>query len=293
MRVVQFGKFYSCLLCSSPELQELKGYEKKYLVICRDCNFVFCNRVPTQDELKNHYLDYPRDKEISPITISRYHQLLDYFERFRKTNNIIDVGCGDGHFLQVAKTRNWNVYGVEFTKEAVEVCQSKGIEMKIGPLSKNCYSADFFDIITSFEVIEHINNPSQEAQAFQKFLRTGGLLYVTTPNFNSISRNLVGSNWGIIGYPEHLCYYTRSTLTKLFAEFRFQRIKSSTTGLSLNRITQSDKSQFCQNGIVNMDFAIREKAERTAIVRWLKIGVNFILNLFSKGDDLKAYFIKL
>ena len=206
-----FNQFDTCVLCGSPHLVLLKGYEQNYLVKCSSCDFVFCQRKPTAEELKVHYGLYPRANAISEITLKRYSGLLDAFEPYRKTNNIIDVGCGDGFFLEVAKRRKWNVFGTEFTKEAIDVCEQKGIQMTVSPLNSNLYPSDFFDIITSFEVIEHINNPKEELKSFYSILRKGGIVYVTTPNFNSISRNILKSRWNIIEYPEHLSYYTTRT----------------------------------------------------------------------------------
>src|SRR5688572_25191665 len=125
--------FNKCIICSSLKIVELKGYEDNYLVKCSGCGFVFSKKKPTDHELERHYSLYPRSGAISSITIKRYHQLLDKFEKYRVTNNLIDVGCGDGFFLETAKKRGWNVYGTEFTDEAIEVCERKGISMKKSP----------------------------------------------------------------------------------------------------------------------------------------------------------------
>ena len=285
-------QFDTCLLCGSHKLRTLIGYETNFLVQCNNCHFVFCQRKPTSLELTEHYLKYTRANFISPITINRYEELLEGFEKFRKSNNIIDVGCGDGYFLEAAKKRNWNVYGTEFTEEAIALCKQKGIDMQKGTLNTNHYTEGFFDVITSFEVIEHINNPLPEVKAFHNILRVGGLVYVTTPNFNSISRNFLGPSWNIIEYPEHLSYYTKKTLTNLFRSFKFQLLDISTTGISINRIKRSNSSS-ASSSAVNHDEAIREKAEKQMLFRWIKIGINLMLNLFSKGDAIKASFIKL
>ncbi len=60
--------------------------------------------------------------------------------------------------------------------------------MQEGKLNPKNYTDEEFDVITSFEVLEHINNPVEEIKIFHKLLRLGGLVYLTTPNFNSISR---------------------------------------------------------------------------------------------------------
>ncbi len=76
------------------------------------------------------------------------------------------------------------------TDKAVSICKGKGINIYHGQLNKNNYKEGFFDIVTSFEVLEHLNNPQEEIKKFNNILRKGGMLYLTTPNFNSFSRAL-------------------------------------------------------------------------------------------------------
>ena len=198
-------QFETCLLCGSVIIT-LQGYEHHKLVKRTSCKFIFCKQIPGLEELKAHYELYPRANAISEITIKRYNELLDTFEKYRKTNNMIDVGCGDGYFLAEAFKRGWRVFGTEFTDEAISVCIKKNISMTKGPIKAESYSADFFDVLTSFEVIEDINNPIEETLIYKTILRSGGAIYITTPNFNSISRVILGPRWNVIEYPEHLCY---------------------------------------------------------------------------------------
>jgi 2-polyprenyl-3-methyl-5-hydroxy-6-metoxy-1,4-benzoquinol methylase len=286
------GQFTSCLLCNSSDLKKLKGYEKDFLTKCTSCGFVFCTQIPSLDELIAHYNGYPRTNQISEITLKRYSVLLDQFEPYRKNNNIIDVGCGDGFFLQVAKEKGWNVYGTEFTDRAMEICTRKGINMMKGELNEHNYAQGFFDIVTSFEVIEHINNPNIEIAKFNKILRTGGIAYVTTPNFNSISRNLLKGQWNIIEYPEHLSYYTKSTLTKLFKAHGFKNIKTIISGISIDRIRQGLQKK--QDPVQKKsDEGLRQKTESNFLFKLLVRTINLFLNVSGKGDALKIFFVKI
>jgi 2-polyprenyl-3-methyl-5-hydroxy-6-metoxy-1,4-benzoquinol methylase len=285
-------RFTSCPLCGSAQLSSLKGYEKDYLSSCLKCHFVFCERKPTADELKAHYGGYPRGNAISEITIKRYEELLVSFEPYRKTNNIIDVGCGDGFFLEVAKRKNWNVFGVEFANEAITICERKGINMTSGPLDVKRYPPDFFDVIASFEVIEHINTPQDEIRSFHTLLRRGGVVYITTPNFNSLSRALLKSKWNVIEYPEHLSYYTPRTLTLLFQGLNFSRLKMSTTGISINRLKASALVSKTDKAETNSDEALRQRVEGNFILKMAKSTINLILDTTGKGDALKAIFQK-
>lgn len=291
---VELTYHQTCLVCNSPDLSELKNYHESYLVKCNNCNFIFTLKNPSEKELIDHYNQYTRDDYLPPLTIKRYNELLDTFEKYRKTNNILDIGSGMGYFLEQAKLRGWNVYGTEFTNDAIEICCKKGIMMQQGQLNSDHYQSDFFDVITSFEVLEHINNPTTEMVSLNKMLRTGGLFYCTTPNFNSFSRLYLKNKWNMIVYPEHLSYYTVPTITRLFKMHNIVPIKILTTGISITRI-KSSKKGMKQNEPISaetFDEILRNQLENKFYYRALKNGLNTILTWFHLGDTIKIYSIK-
>lgn len=279
----------ACLLCGSTTLLPLRDYELAYLVKCSACSFVFSGRKPTAQELTTYYRGYPRDTTLSSVTRSRYLDLLKSLEKYRKSNNLLDIGCGDGHFLTVAKERGWKVYGTEYTDEAVAIGEKKGITMRKGRLSDISFGPEFFDVVTSFEVIEHINDPLDEVKTIHGLLRPGGCCYITTPNFNSLSRHLLGSGWNVICYPEHLCYFTNRTIVQPFRRLGFRLDVLTTTGISVDRIRSAAKGQVSSAG---MDESLRQHAERSGILNLAKRAVNFLLNGMRAGDTLKATFQK-
>lgn len=285
-------KHINCLICSSQNLKNLKGYEKAHLTKCKKCSFVFAQKIPTKQELVAHYENYSRNDYLSPITIKRYNELLDKFEAFRKTNKILDVGCGIGYFLEEAKNRGWEVYGTEFTNDAVEICKSKGIKISEGILDINNYSEGSFDIITSFEVIEHINNPVEEIKKFKYLLRDKGMVYLTTPNFNSLLRYKLKEKYNVISYPEHLSYFTKKTIRKLFSKEGFST-KIKTTGFSLTRLkTSQNKSDQKFISKTSDDEKIRNSIESKWFLRIMKKIINYFLSVAGVGDTLKCYFVK-
>jgi 2-polyprenyl-3-methyl-5-hydroxy-6-metoxy-1,4-benzoquinol methylase len=283
----------NCLICSSKSLRLLNEYSLHNLCQCENCNFVFAKNIPTEKELEKHYEGYGRNDYLSPLTINRYNELLDSFEKYRKTNRILDVGCGIGYFLEVSKGRGWEVYGTEYTDEAIQICTSKGINMEKGVLDPKNYRSEQFDIITSFEVIEHINNPVNELTNFHALLRKGGLVYLTTPNFNSLLRYRLKSAYNVICYPEHLSYYTPKTLKKIFTSAGFKTKKIQSTGISLTRLKTSkrvSKQSFISKE--SDDEKIRGQIEKHTHLQLLKHLVNRLLTIFGKGDSLKGWFIK-
>lgn len=287
------GFHKTCLICDHSSLIDMRGYTKYHLVECSSCKFVFSRKIPSSAELEKHYEGYGRNDYLSPITVKRYNELLDYFEKYRKKNKILDVGCGIGYFLEEAQKRGWEVYGTEYTQQAIEICESKNISMCKGELKINNYSMGEFDIITSFEVIEHINNPIPELKKFYKLLRSGGLVYVTTPNFNSLLRYRLKEDYNVICYPEHLSYYTPKTLRSVMKKVGFNPQKVQATGISLTRLKTSKKKvkeEFISKD--SSDEKIRNTIENKKYLLIFKGIINKLLTLTGKGDALKGFFIK-
>ncbi|MDA9120882.1 class I SAM-dependent methyltransferase [Flavobacteriales bacterium] len=287
------GEHKNCLVCKDSELKPLAGFEKHHLTKCGSCGFVFCKPIPTPDELNEVYEGYGRNDYLSDLTIQAYERVLDSFEPYRKTNKLIDVGCGIGYFLEVAKKRGWEVYGTEFTEEAVKICEEKGAKMELGVLNPSNYEADSFDVVCSFEVIEHINNPLEELSSFNQILRKGGLVYCTTPNFNAVERFQLGTSWNVLTYPEHLSYYTPKTLKGVFKETGFKTKKVLATGVSITRIKKSKGTS--NQAIVSAtsdDEKLRNQIAGNPLLGIAKDIINWKLTLFGVGNSLKGWFVK-
>lgn len=283
-----------CLICGGETLNTLKGYEDHHLCQCDSCGFIFACAIPDKAELEAFYSkDYDRTSYLSPITVKRYEELLDSFEPLRKTNKLLDVGCGYGFFLEIAKKKGWEVYGTELSTDAAAQCEKKGINMFVGEFQDYDCEPETFDVIVSIEVIEHINNPIEYVEKAHCLLRKGGKFYLSTPNFNSYLRKRLGAQYDVIDYPNHLCYYTPKTLTKLFTEHGFQKEKLETTGISITRLkTSKGKSKQEYVSETSDDEMLRYRIEKNAFLKLGKWISNGVLNLLNIGDSMKATFVK-
>jgi len=295
-------QFYSqqikCPVSGSEDLEIMPGYEHDYLVKSKPLGFVFCSRIPSEQELLVHYEKYNRNEYYSPVTRIRYRELLGEFEPFRKTNKILDMGCGTGFFLEEAKAKGWEVYGTELSESAIKICETKGITMQKISLSGGIFNDGMFDVITSFEVVEHINNPLEMVKDIHKVSRKGGLVYLTTPNFNAVERYILKNKYSIIEYPEHLVYFTAKTLNYLFTKNGFRAKKIKTTGISFSRLKLTlTKDRNIENNEIFMsekstDEIIRNKTQSNIVFRILLKIANGLLDFFKVGNSLKAWFIK-
>jgi SAM-dependent methyltransferase len=287
-----------CLLCGHSSFKHLYGKEH-FLIKCRNCGLVSSEKIPTETELLEYYSEYPSYDKVSPLTIQRFNEILDRLEPFRYNNNLLETGCGFGFFLEAARKRNWNVVGTELSELALEKCREKNI-----PVSRSMDEFDpngvkLFDVVVSIEVIEHVKDPANEISKYESFVRTNGALYITTPNFNSISRRMLGKKWNVIHYPEHLHYFTPGSIDMLLNKNSFQKISNQSVGFSPARLIYFFRSKKIRAGkeVENYDFnevdrQLRDDIEKTLLLRYFKRTINFLLAKLRLGDSLKVLYQK-
>lgn len=282
-----------CPSCYSDDIKYLKKYERCCsLAKCGNCGLVFATYIPDESITHEIYDNYGRNDYLSNVTVLRYNELLDSFEKYRCNNKILDVGCGIGYFLDVAKQRGWEVYGTEFSDKAVKICSEKGITMYNGIFNSAPFKEGEFDVITSFEVLEHVSDPS-DVMNYVKFLRKGGAFYLTTPNFNSIIRIIQKSDWDVLSkteHPEHLNYYTKRSYRYLLRRFGLCPVYIHTQGISISRLKlrKSSKKHEKYISASSVDERIRVSIEKSKTKKLLKRIVNKTLSLFGIGDCLKS-----
>jgi 2-polyprenyl-3-methyl-5-hydroxy-6-metoxy-1,4-benzoquinol methylase len=166
------------------------------------------------------YDDYLADEEKIRKT---FKKRLRRIEDYKKKGNILDLGCATGFFLDEAKKRGFRVNGVELSAFAASYANTK---LKISVKNSDILSASFkpksFDVITMWDVIEHIPNPQETLKKIYSWLKDDGVLVFATPDVGSIPARLTGYRW--IGYKlsdEHLSYFSLETLTKLLEKAGF------------------------------------------------------------------------
>ena len=291
-----------CSVCGNHDLGYLKGYEKLFLLKCKKCDFVFDERVASPQELNDYYDAANSTVKVVPdATINSFNKLLDFFEKYKGAGNILDLSCGQGDFLVEAKKRNWNVYGTEFSQSAINFCLERGITMHQDDLNKEIFGGMKFDVITSFEVIEHINNPNDFASLINHKLQDRGIAYCTTPNFNSLLRFFEKDRFKMIVYPVHISFYTKKSIKYLGKLNNLKSIKLKTTGLDLGRLVEVFKPNKLENSPepnkhfhANKEITekVRMGADSSILIKFIKNVINFILSIVGAGDTLKVFWKK-
>ena len=145
------------------------------------------------------------------------------------TGRLLEVGCFEGRLLWAAREAGWDVTGTEISEAAVSYAsREQHLDVRVGRLEELGFLADEFDAVVLVDVIEHLPDPRRTLQEIHRVLRPGGVLYVWTPNFASLSRRVAGKRWGAVIFPWHLYYFTPGTLVQMLTATGFSMAELTT-----------------------------------------------------------------
>lgn len=144
---------------------------------------------------------------------------------YRGAGRLLDVGCGAGDFLLRMKRRGWSPEGFDIGAEhAARIADATALPCHTGSLATVEPAA--FDLVTFFQVLEHLHDPVATLREARALLTGAGSVVATVPNFGSWSRRAFGDGWVGLDPPRHLIHYTPATLAAVFeaAGFRVTRL---------------------------------------------------------------------
>jgi SAM-dependent methyltransferase/glycosyltransferase involved in cell wall biosynthesis len=287
----ELSPHFRCPVCRSSVFSYIgKARDGTRLERCRACGLACHNGFSSRSDIGDYYGHYYHEDNLtfSPISETRFRSLLASFEPYRRSGRILDVGCGAGHLLKVAMERGWSAYGTEIAAGAFDQLARLGITAFRGELQSAGYPDGFFDVVFCSEVIEHLLDPVSLLDESARILRPGGLIYLTTPNFNSLSRRLLGLDWRVFG-KEHVCYFTPHALGRLASNAGFSRVKIRTRNIDpyeLRRVLRGGLG--APNG--GFDAArteeLRERLGKPGVLRFAKLLTNVFLSTTSLGDTI-------
>ena len=129
-----------------------------------------------------------------------------------RQGRLLDVGCGNGAFLKLAQKAGWSVHGIDFDPIAVAEARNGGLDIYLGSTDQLTGQEQTYDWITCSHVLEHVHDPLKLLQSMQRLLRPGGILWLQTPNIDSIGHKIHRENWIGVDPPRHLTLMTLQTL---------------------------------------------------------------------------------
>lgn len=122
---------------------------------------------------------------------------------------LVDVGANTGELLDFAKSCGCRTLGVELSQDSRRVLESKGHEA-ISALDE--LSDQSVDVLTAFDLVEHLPDINGFLQTCSNKLKPGGRLLILTGDIESLSARVAGSAWWYCNYPEHICFPSRQFL---------------------------------------------------------------------------------
>ncbi len=156
-----------------------------------------------------------------------FERCLQAIEKVRPgRGRILDVGTAGGSFLQAAAKRGWEVAGCEPNQWLCDWARDHyGLSIQPGTLSDLPHSwKNSFDVVTFWDVLEHVSDPKTTLQECRLFLKPGGILVVNYPDIDSWISRLMGRRWVFL-LSVHLTYFTRDTLTRFLQETGFAPLR--------------------------------------------------------------------
>lgn len=182
---------------------------------------------PQPENLERYYEseDYISHTDANQTFVDRLYQIIKRYSLQKKTKlisqfleeqrTLLDVGAGTGDFVRIAKSKNWQVDGVEPNLDARKKAAEKGLTLyeHLGLVSKQKY-----EVITLWHVLEHLPDLENQIAQLTMLLEQGGTLVIAVPNFKSYDANYYKEFWAAYDVPRHLWHFSKSSIESLFAK---------------------------------------------------------------------------
>lgn len=209
------------------------------LARCSNCATVWLVQPPQPAQMAFHY-----DEE--------YHRTIrtagetDAFHRWKKhrgmigglksSGAILDIGCSSGGFLSTMKGANWRLHGIELEPSVAEQASvNTGGDIFAGDIPDAPFPDASFDVITCFDVLEHVYDPRQVLTKAYSWLKPGGILVIALPNIESIESRILRSYWYGLELPRHLFHFSPRSLRYIMESIGLKENTLATSGSYVER----------------------------------------------------------
>jgi SAM-dependent methyltransferase len=300
-----------CVICGQAGGQELlrapdrlHGRPEKYtLVRCPDCSLVWLSHPPKPEEMDLHYTD-AYHKLISAAgenSARRWHDRLQTVRQHKQSGTMLDLGCSSGGFLGFFRGDPWMLYGIEMSADCARRAEERtGADVFVGDILDAPFRSQSFDVITCFDVLEHLYEPRRVLEKVGEWLKPGGIFYVQVPNIDSAEARVFGTYWHGLELPRHLFHYSPTSLRKLAKATGFREVSLETrrnpavgTGLryvwdSLFRAFGMKPTPLAYRGKASLPWRAARKLVRMTVLR----GLLAMAPLVGDGEAIHAVFRK-
>ncbi|HEX6388308.1 MAG TPA: class I SAM-dependent methyltransferase [Solirubrobacteraceae bacterium] len=214
----------ACPVCAAPGARDVDLGEGHVLRECTQCGTVYAPAYADHAEVfTDGYLEggagdfgidvsHPRFQAFMREICTRR---LETIEKAIGKGSVLDVGCGSGEFLNIARQRGWEVTGVEPLPDAAQVARDRGFTVHTGTL-ETVELPERYDLVTAFHVLEHMPEGPPFLKTLAAEAKPGGHVCIESPNWDSIARKVRLANWEHLRPLEHLVHYTPATVRDAF-----------------------------------------------------------------------------
>jgi 2-polyprenyl-3-methyl-5-hydroxy-6-metoxy-1,4-benzoquinol methylase len=228
----------ACNLCGAQDSETVFRKGELDIARCRRCSLIYAQPRLTQSEIWKRYSPTYFWDEYMPAHNAPHGEFAAEWHRARalptlallqpywQMGTLLEVGCAAGFFLKIAEEHSWQPCGVEIMQPAVTYArETLRLDVREGTLEQAQFAEAMFDVVAMIETIEHLLDPAAVLREAYRVLRSGGALWVTTPNFDSVMLRWLGIDWSVLSPAEHLYYFTEQTLRQLLKQIGFQQVE--------------------------------------------------------------------
>jgi len=198
-------------------------------VQCRNCQFVYVNPIERENRINE---DYAKRKSID-VSIIRENRLrasksqVELIKKYKRGEDLLDIGCGEGFFLFNASKAGFRVKGVELSQDAVLYAKREFVlDVEATAFTERQFPEDHFDVVTLWQVLEHVPHPLVFLKEAYRVLRPGGVLVTSTPDINGVPSRILRKRWWNIRRL-HINQFTTKTSASIFKNAGFRNIGST------------------------------------------------------------------
>lgn len=201
------------------------------IVRCKNCGLIYSNPRPFIEQLEESYRETADPEYIQEDPSRGINALfsLSTIKKHIKQGKLLDIGCSTGFFLNIARA-DFEVAGLELSRWAANFARTK-FKLKIvtEDLNSAGFENNYFDVITLIDTIEHLPNPMGTLREINKILEPSGIIYLVTPNINSLTANILRRKWWGLR-PAHLYYFSPHTINQMLKKSGFEIISIRSFG---------------------------------------------------------------
>lgn len=207
------------------------------IVRCRVCELVMAN--PRDDEatlarVYGQMADEAYDREEANRTRAAEELKGLVLAEQRPPARLLDMGCASGFFVAQASAAGFDVTGADASHWMIERAKQRcpGAKFAVGGLETLSFGPEF-DVITLWDVLEHVHSPRDVIQRLGAWLKPGGLLLMSMPNAASFVARALGPRWVLL-LREHLWYFSPATIGRLLPQCGFELARAETKWVSFS-----------------------------------------------------------